>query len=100
MAAASPPLDPPAVHSRFHGLRVLPYSRFSVSYAIRNSGQLVVPSKTAPAASSRSTTTAFSAGTKPRFSVLPISQRYPAAEIDDFTVTGRPESGPGRGWRA
>src|SRR5258708_16774297 len=44
IAADSPPLDPPAVRCRSQGLHVRPYRRLSVSYAIRNSGQLDVPS--------------------------------------------------------
>src|SRR5437868_11593846 len=49
IAAASPPLDPPDEYSVFHGLLVLPLTRLSVSYAIRNSGVFVFPSKMAPA---------------------------------------------------
>src|SRR5208282_3129735 len=44
MAADSPPLDPPGVRSRSHGLLVRPQSKLSVSHAIRNSGVLVTPS--------------------------------------------------------
>lgn len=51
-AAASPPLDPPLVRDRSQGLLVRPYSKLSVSHAIRNSGVFVVPSTTAPAARS------------------------------------------------
>src|SRR5439155_11306869 len=47
IAAASPPLDPPAEYSVFHGLLVFPETRLSLSYAIKNSGVLVLPSKTA-----------------------------------------------------
>src|SRR5580704_6263377 len=41
IAAASPPLDPPEVRERFHGLLVRPYKRLSVSQAISSSGVLV-----------------------------------------------------------
>src|SRR5947209_1812367 len=61
IAAASPPLEPPEEYSVFHGLLVLPESRLSVSYAIRNSGVLVLPSKIAPA-SRRRRTNAFNRG--------------------------------------
>src|SRR5215472_5689516 len=49
IAAASPPLDPPLECARFQGLLVFPFNKLSVSYAIRNSGVFVVPSKIAPA---------------------------------------------------
>ena len=75
MAADSPPLDPPGDRSRSHGFRVRPCSRFAVSYAIRNSGQFVVPRINAPAARSRATTTASSRGISPLCSRLPISHR-------------------------
>src|SRR5262245_33051292 len=50
MSAASPPLDPPGVRSRSHGLLVWPRRALCVSHAIKNSGTLVVPSTMAPAA--------------------------------------------------
>src|SRR5258707_14943446 len=50
MAAASPPLEPPAECARFHGLLVFPVRRLSVSEAIKNSGVLVLPGRMAPAA--------------------------------------------------
>ena len=65
IAADSPPLDPPGERSRSHGFNVRPCRRFAVSYAIRNSGQFVVPRISAPAARSRATTSASSLGTSP-----------------------------------
>src|SRR5581483_4157492 len=53
IAAASPPLDPPAEWSSDHGLLVFPAMRLSVSYAIRNSGVFVFPIRIAPALRSR-----------------------------------------------
>src|SRR6266851_8101883 len=50
IAAASPPLDPPADRARSHGLLVLPQTKLLVSYAIRYSGVFVFPSRIAPAA--------------------------------------------------
>jgi hypothetical protein len=47
MAAASPPLDPPGVRSRFHGLLVRPVMKLSVSKVDRNSGVLVFPRNSA-----------------------------------------------------
>ena len=55
IAAASPPLEPPLECAKFHGLLVRPERRLSVSYAIRNSGVLVVPTTMAPAARKRVT---------------------------------------------
>jgi hypothetical protein len=62
-AAAEPPLDPPAVRARFHGLRVAPKTAFTVFGPKANSGVLVLPSTMAPAFRSRSTTSASASGT-------------------------------------
>jgi hypothetical protein len=64
-AAALPPDEPPGVKSRFHGLRVTPQSGLSVTVLWQNSGVVVLPMTMAPAAFSRSTTTASRSGTKP-----------------------------------
>src|SRR6202035_3149378 len=55
MAAASPPLEPPADRSKFHGLLVFPLKELSVSYAIKYSGVFVFPKMIAPAARSLAT---------------------------------------------
>ena len=55
IAADEPPLDPPGVRSRFHGLRVTPNSGFLVIAVAPNSGALVLPTTMAPAARSRAT---------------------------------------------
>src|SRR5947208_14068310 len=57
MAAASPPLQPPAVRERSHGLFVRPYRRLSVAQAINSSGVLVTLNTMAPAAFGRPTNT-------------------------------------------
>src|SRR5882672_8503011 len=62
-AAADPPLEPPALNERFHGLRVAPNTALTVFGPKANSGVLVLPSTMAPAALSRSTTAASSVGT-------------------------------------
>ena len=49
-AAAAPPEEPPAVCSRFHGLRVLPCSIDSVVEVIPNSGEVERPNTLSPAA--------------------------------------------------
>ncbi len=64
-AAADPPLDPPGVVSRFHGLRVIPQARLAVKLNVPNSGGAVLPTGTAPAARIRPTCTE-SCSTGPR----------------------------------
>ena len=63
-ATAEPPDDPAGVSAGFHGLRVAPNSALLVFAPVANSGMLVLPSTIAPAALSRRTTSASSAGTK------------------------------------
>src|SRR5260370_8075994 len=63
IAAASPPLEPPALRDKSQGLLVFPLTRLSASYAIKNSGVLVLPITIAPPASTRATRTASSAAT-------------------------------------
>jgi hypothetical protein len=53
-AAAAPPLEPPALKPRFHGLRVGPKCRGSVDGASPISGVFVLPRMTSPARLSRS----------------------------------------------
>ena len=48
-AAADPPLDPPGVRARSHGLKVGPYAEFSVDEPIANSSIFVLPRMTIPA---------------------------------------------------
>ncbi|MCZ7616976.1 MAG: hypothetical protein M5U32_01230 [Myxococcota bacterium] len=62
IAAEDPPLEPPGVRSRFHGLRETPNSRFFVSAVCPNSGALVLPTTIAPAARSRATCTESCSG--------------------------------------
>src|SRR5512132_2653065 len=63
-AAADPPDEPPGTRSRSHGLRVGLKAECSVDEPIANSSMLVLPSITAPAAPSRTTTVASYGGTK------------------------------------
>src|SRR5690242_3115529 len=58
-AAAEPPLEPPGMWSRFHGLQV---GLLTTPYA--NSWVTVLPTTTAPAARSRSTAAASRLGTR------------------------------------
>src|SRR5580704_16028022 len=63
IAAASPPLEPPADRAKFQGLLVLPLNKLSVSYAIKNSGVFVFPRMIAPAPRSRATSGASTCAT-------------------------------------
>ena len=51
-AAAEPPLEPPLLCARFHGLCVGPYACGSVVGISPNSGVFVLPTMTKPARSS------------------------------------------------
>ena len=62
-AAAAPPLDPPGVRDRSHGLRVAPKTALKVCDPAPNSGVFVLPITIAPAARSRSTSSESAAGT-------------------------------------
>src|SRR5881296_2307295 len=63
-AAAAPALDPPVVVAVFHGLRVMPVSGLSPRAFQPNSGLVVLPSITPPAAARRRTNGASTSGTR------------------------------------
>jgi hypothetical protein len=65
-AAEAPPLEPPGVRSRFHGLRVIPKSGLCVAPIHPMVGVFVLPSMMPPAAFSRATIGASSVGTLSR----------------------------------
>ena len=62
-AAAAPPLEPPGVSSRFHGLRAGPNAFGSVYGTSPSSGVAVFPNTIAPARRKRSTMVESRAGT-------------------------------------
>ena len=62
-ATAEPPDEPAGLNAGFHGLRVAPNSALLVLAPQANSGVLVLARTMAPAALSRRTTSASSAGT-------------------------------------
>src|SRR5687768_16970186 len=64
-AAALPPLDPPGTRPVSWGLRVGPNAEFSVDEPMANSSRFVLPTVTAPAATTRSTTVASYGGRQP-----------------------------------
>ncbi|GGU94131.1 hypothetical protein GCM10010498_61850 [Streptomyces cavourensis] len=92
-AAADPPEEPPGVRPWFQGLLVVPYTSLKLCTSCSPSGTLVLPSTTAPAALSRATCTASSAGTWSRCSGIPQVVGSPAMSYDSLTVTGMPSSG-------
>src|ERR1700742_4554612 len=57
-AAADPPDEPPGVRSGFHGLRVTPCRYVRVQLTDPNSGDVVSPTNTAPAARRRAVSVA------------------------------------------
>ncbi len=63
-AAPDPPLDPPGMHSKFHGFLVGKKAEFSVDDPIANSSILSLPNITAPWPFSFFTTVASYGGTK------------------------------------
>ena len=64
IAAAEPPLDPPAVLELFHGFRQWSPNRFFVSPSNPNSGVFVLPNIMAPADFILLTTTESESGMK------------------------------------
>ena len=91
-AAALPPLEPPALRSVFHGLRVMPKAGPSVSPMITSSGQLVLPMITAPAARRRRTSSlSCEAGVK--LAAVPQVVTSPVTSSVSFTAIGTPSRG-------
>src|SRR5437763_3888427 len=94
-ATALPPLLPPGVRSRFHGLRVTPESGESVVGFQPNSGVVVLPKKIAPAARRRATagesSLQFWLGSIVR---EPTRRGQPRVNRVSLTATGTPSSRP------
>src|SRR6185369_7565259 len=93
-AAAPPPLDPPVVRSRFHGLLLRPKISLFVCRLIASGGTLVFPSRIAPAAFSRAATVLSACGTCPASGGWPAVVRRPCVSKQSFNVNGTPCSGP------
>src|SRR5512134_3605658 len=89
-AAAAPPLEPPGVNARFHGLRVMPKSGQSVSAFQPSSDVEVLPTRSAPAANARCTTGALACGTQSSNIAEPRVVLTPAVAMRSFTEIGRP----------
>ena len=95
-ALASPPLDPPAVTSGRHGLRVSPRSDESVCTRRPKSGRLVRANGIAPAVRMRSTTGASIGAVASASAGTPWVVGHPATSMFSFTVIGTPCNGPNR----
>jgi hypothetical protein len=94
-AALLPPLEPPAVRSGAHGLRVTPCNGLSVTAFQPSSGVVVLPSSTAPWRRSAATTGA-SCSHGPAGSMVrePLSVGQPLVRNTSLTATGTPSSRP------
>ena len=94
-AAALPPLEPPGTRLGSCGLRVGPNAEFSVDDPIANSSRFVLPTMTAPAATSRSTTVASYGGLQPSRICDEHVVGMPRVHMLSLRATGTPASGPG-----
>ena len=79
-AAAAPPLEPPGVRVRSHGLRVAPHATGSVVGTLPSSGLFVRPAMTTPAARYRATSVVSASETTCASlnATLPLLIRCPA----------------------
>ena len=93
-ATAAPPLEPPHERPVSHGLRVVPNTGLNVCEPAPNSGVLLLPSITEPAARMRATIRSSTSGTKSANAGEPNVVRTPAVSTRSLCTTGRPCSGP------
>ena len=93
-AHAAPPLDPPAEREGSTGLRVTPKTVLKVWEPAANSGTLVLPTKTAPARRTRSTSSSSWSATWSARTGEPKVCGQPSSAWVSFTANGRPCSGP------
>jgi hypothetical protein len=91
-AAAAPPLDPPGVHSAFHGLRHVPLSSDDVML-VQNSGTFVLPTITNPASRNLETTGSSPAARRPANTLLERVVGIPATSTTSFTESVTPWNG-------
>ena len=91
-AAALPPLEPPGVRSRSHGLRVAPYQSVSVKAIVISSGTLVLPTMTAPSSRSRATISASSRG-RPAVGDRALRGDLARDVLSSLIAIGTPSSG-------
>ena len=91
-AAPEPPLEPPGVRCRSHGLRVMPKVGDSVNGTIIISGTCVLPRITAPALRRRRTTSE-SARAGSSTAHEPLAVTCPAMSVSSLIASGMPSSG-------
>src|SRR5579872_3031217 len=91
--AAAPPVEPPAVFVRSHGLLVRPKSGLLLCQSARNVGTLVLPRIMAPASLSRAIATPSSDATTSLKPGKPQVVLSPATLFASLTVIGIPSSG-------
>src|SRR2546428_7281792 len=91
-ATADPPLDPPGMRSGAQGFRAGPNAEFSVDDPIANSSQFVLPTMTAPAASSLATAVASNGGTNDSRIRDDAVVRTPRGQRTSLIGTGTPAS--------
>ena len=99
-AAAAPPLEPPGVRERSHGLRQSPLSSDSVTAIVPSSGVFVLPMTTKPASRIRRTTAASTSGTLSANCLHEYVVRSPAVAVKSLIGIGTPLNGPSAGARA
>src|SRR5436305_14654203 len=92
-AAADPPDDPPGTRDGSQGFFTGPNAEFSFDDPIANSSQFVLPTITAPAASSREITVASYGGTNVSRMREAAVVRTPRVHRLSLTATGTPASG-------
>src|ERR1051326_4060814 len=80
-AAAGPPEEPPGIRSSDHGLLVVPKMSLNVCTSPAHRGTFVLPNTTAPAALSRATEGASTAGMWLLNSLAPPVERTSATSI-------------------
>src|SRR5579862_7064747 len=87
---ALPPDEPPGTVSGFHGLRVGKKAEFSHDDPIANSSMFVLPTMTAPAASSRAATVDEYGAMKFERMREPQVVRVPSRQNRSFSAVGMP----------
>src|SRR5258708_3796249 len=94
-AAAEPPLEPPGTLERSQGFFTGPKLEFSLLAPMANSSRFVLPTITAPAASSFSTTVDEYVGIKLARILEAAVVLTPFVRRRSLTEIGTPASGPG-----
>ncbi len=94
-AAAEPPDEPPGVRSGFQGLRVVPWRYVRVQFTEPNSGDVVSPTNTAPAARSRATSVQSRSATSCSNTRDACVFGQPRTCASSLTPIGTPAHGPG-----